>query len=488
MRDHITRRETLSAAGASGIVALAGCIGGDDTGSDDTNGEANGTGTRSDGDNLIRIGTLQDISGENGPEFAHQGLAGLLSGLAYKNGQDRPVSIPDTEQELRSINEPITYTVSDVGTMGDVEFEILVRDTESDPQLSFNVAQDLVFEEDVDVLYGVSSSDAVERINNLILDETDVPLFVGQASTTSITSNGDLCRDQLFRATENTAMNARAGAIYVSEQTDIERVAMISVPTTFGRDVIENYKQIFEQEDIDIVFEQEVEVALADIDQWQEYLDEAENSGAQAIIYGFTGITGQFYVDAFVDGNYDMVSYGQAGSRLTVREIGNAVLSFLEEIGIHEITPEILDFLPFGPVTCRYFWNQYNNDINDWLIDVHTDVYDVYPDLFTSSSFTTASAMVQAFDQADDVSQEAIIEQVSGMTVEATPKGEEQYHFQAYNNQARSPITLARYQPTTEEDSEFWPAALQPSEALTSISMNQTTIEQDNPVMTCDLS
>ena len=484
MNNQITRRNTLTAVGAAGVVALAGCVGGDD----DNGGDDTGTVTTEDTDPLVRVGTLQDITGENGPEFAHQGLAGFLSGLAYKNGGDQPEPIPETQNLATSIGDQFTYTVSDVGDVGDVEFEVHVRDTESDARVAHSVADELVEEEGVDVLYGLSSSDGLERVNNIFLGERTVPLFVGQASTTNVTRDGDRCREHLFRATANTAMNSRAGAIYIVEETDIENVAMINVPTSFGQDVVENYREIFEEADIDIVLEQEIPVALSDMDTWHQHLTEAEDRGAEAMVYGFTGITGEFFAQAFVDGNYQMEAYGQGGSRMTFREVGQAILDFLAGAGIDEITPEIVDFLPFGPLTCRYFWNQYDNEINDWLVDNHTEVYGVYPDLFTSSAFTSASAIVQAFEQAGEVSRDAILTEVSGMSVEATPKGEGQYEFQAYNNQARSPITVAEYQPTQEENTQFWPASLQPSPVVRTIAKDQTTIQQENPTMTCDLS
>ena len=484
----VSRRQTLRTAGVAGVVALAGCTGGSD---DDGNGEeTEGETTEPDDSDAITIGVMQDVTAANGPEFAHQGLAGLLSGLAYKNNQDSPKQLGDGPVDPEPsgvmedlVGETLRYTVEDVDSVGDVEFELLIRDTESDAQTAGEVASTLLSEYDIDIFYGLSSSNGLERVNNTILDQTDVPLFVGQASTSSVTADSDRCREQLFRATANTAMTSRAGAISLVEDFDVERVAMFGAETSLGRDVLENYGRIFDAEDdIEIVTEEFVSVGQT---EWEPQLTAAEDAGADVVIYGFTGQTGSFFAEEFVQGGYDMDAFGQAPSRLTFRGIGEDVLGFIEQFGGDEITEQIVEALPFGPVSCRYFWNQYDNEINDWLVENHTEVYGVVPDLFTSSAFTSASAFVQAFEQAGEASPDAILQEVPGMAVEATPKGRGEYVFQEYNNQARSPITIAHFQPAEEEN---WPAALQPSEPTEFVDKDLTTIPQDDPNMTCDLS
>lgn len=65
----------------------------DDAGDGGTGDETGGT-TSQASEDAFTIGVLQDITGANGPEFAHMGLTGLLSGFAYKNNQDNPPNWP----------------------------------------------------------------------------------------------------------------------------------------------------------------------------------------------------------------------------------------------------------------------------------------------------------------------------------------------------------------------------------------------------------
>ncbi len=52
------------------------------------------------------------------------------------------------------------------------------------------------------------------------------------------------------------------------------------------------------------------------------------------------------------------------------------------------------------------------------------------------------------------------------MTVTDTPKGEDGYTFQEYNNQAQSAMTVANPIPTTDEWADNWRAAIMPGEPL----------------------
>jgi branched-chain amino acid transport system substrate-binding protein len=471
----MSRRRVLGTLGAVGTVGLAGCVGGgDDSGESD----ADGTVTETETEPKISVGVLQDINGPNGPEFGHQGLSGFLSGLAYKDDSD-PASLPDPLTALDG--EMLTESV------GDVEFTLHVRDTASDAQQAGQHAQQLVNDEEVDILYGLSNSDSLTRVINTVIKspDVDVPLFVGAASTTEVTTNPDLCRRQVFRASENTGMSCRTGGKYIARETDIERVALFGADYTFGRDVVRNYKEVFEAEGVEVVVDSLVPRGYAD---WRGELDEAQDGGAQAIIYGFTTPTAAPFFTEFVGANddqgflpYDMRVIGDMGGRLALGQLGDRV-SELAPGG--EITRDLIEAVRFGPLTDRYHWNQYDNGINDWFTETHIDTYGVVPDLLTSGAFTTASAIAQAFEQGGQASKETVLEEVHGMTVEATPKGENEYEFQKYNNQARSPMTMA---PVIPKNHEHWPALLQPGERIARVEKEETTIPADSPQMECNL-
>ena len=204
-----------AAAGAVG-VGLAGCNGnGNGNGDGEGNGNGEGgtdTGTTTGDTNAsgtVKIGVLQPLSG-NVQYYGQQSLWGFLSGLAYKHDQD-PLDTSTTGTE--SIEA------------GDVTYELVIEDSEFDPEQAQTVAEDLVLEEEVDMLFGVASSDGAKRVIETVVLEANVPYVAGPAASADLTSDSSLCNELVFRANENTAMDARSGGRYVAQETDVESVS-----------------------------------------------------------------------------------------------------------------------------------------------------------------------------------------------------------------------------------------------------------------------
>jgi len=459
----ISRREALGALGASGVVALAGCTGGDDSGDD--GGTDDDSGTSSGGvSGTFKIGVLQDFSGPL-PPYGEQGTTGFYSGLAYKADSDplgeEAVDEGDYEYEV-----------------GDITVELAVRDTQFDPGEAQQLATDLVSQEDVDMLYGVGNSGGAIRIINQIVDQTDVPYIAGPAASASITNDPGTCRERVFRANENTAMDARSGGVYIADETPVERIALFGADYSFGRAVVNNYKEVLQSRGVEIVTERFVDRGYA---EWPGLLTQAQDAGAQGIVGGFTARTLIPFASSFLEGDYDMQLFGGFATRVTLTPVGTNLSDFLGE----EFTNEGLAGANFGPFTTRYHWNQYDNPINDQFVQDHADAYGIYPDLFTSGAFTAASAMIEALENEGEISGDALVSGLTGLTVTDTPKGENGYEFQEYNNQARSDMTVAPVE-VTPEDQEAWPAPIMPGEPIETIDADNVTIPADE--MSCDLS
>jgi len=445
-RSTITRRSVLGAVGASGALALAGCVSGDSS----VEGE-------------FSIGVLQDFSGQL-TAYGAQGTAGFYSGLGYKADDD-----------------PLGADAVDAGdyeyTVGDITLELNVRDTQSSPQTAQDLAEELATSEGVDMLYGVVISGGAIRVINQVIDRAEIPFIAGPAASAAITANSENCRELVFRANENTAMDARSGGVYIAEATDVDQVALFGADTAFGNSVVNNYRAVLENRGVDVVLERFVEPGES---EWSGLLDQAENAGAEGLVGGFTAQTLIPFSSAFLQGDYDLRLFGGFASRLTLTPVGNLLSDLLGD----NFTNDGLDAANFGPFTTRYHWNQYDNEINDAFVESHAETYDVVPDLFTSGAFTAASSIIQAFEQAGEVSSDALVDEMRGMTVSDTPKGSNAYTFQEYNNQARSPMTVAPVE--VAEDESNWPASIKPGDPLETISADNVTIPASE--MTCDLS
>jgi branched-chain amino acid transport system substrate-binding protein len=412
----------------------------------------------------ITIGVLQAFSGPL-PEYGAQGTTGFYSGLAYKADDD-----------------PLGSDAVDAGdyeySVGDIDIEILARDTQFDPSQAQTLAQDLVTQGGADVLYGVGNSGGAINVINQVVDQANVPYIAGPAASASITSGSETCREMVFRANENTAMDARSGGVYIAEETDVDQIALFGADYSFGRAVVNGYKQVLQNRGVEIVLERFVDRGYS---EWPGLLEEAESAGAQGMVGGFTAQTLIPFGSSFLQGDYDLQLFGGFATRVTLGAVGGVLADTLGE----DFTNEGLANAQFGPFTTRYHWNQYDNSINEAFVSMHRDAYDVVPDLFTGGAFTAGSAIIQAFHEEGEVSADAMVSGMRGMTVTDTPKGENGYEFQEYNNQARSEMTVAPVE-VTPDDEDQWPAAIQPGEPIETIPAEDVTIPADE--ISCDLS
>ncbi|EMA07087.1 amino acid/amide ABC transporter substrate-binding protein, HAAT family [Haloarcula vallismortis] len=470
MQNTATRRRVLGVFGA-GIVGLSGCVSDDssmteqddsDGGTTDsgTNGESGGSGSTQ----TVSIGVLQPRAGDL-KYYGDQSLWGFLSGLAYKGETEPPTDASSGEVTI---------------TADDTEYRLLIRDTEFSADTAQTAATNLVENEDVDLLAGCASSAVASRVVTTVVNQAQVPIMLGPAASADITSNAETCSDLVYRASENTAMDARSGGKYVARETDVSNVYLFGADYSFGRAVVNNYRDVLEAEGVDIVGERFVEQGYA---EWEGLLDNAEEAGAEGVVGGFTVATLPAMFNAFLSGEYSYRVFGGFATRITNNVVGGTMQSVLGE----PLTEEKIRESRLGPFTTRYHWNQYDNPINDAFVESYTDAYGVVPDLFTAGTFTGASAIHQAIQESGSTEGADIANALKGMTVTDTPKGENGYTFQEYNNQARSAMTVANPIPTTDEWADNWGAAIMPGEPLARISQDETTIPQDSDQMGCSL-
>ena len=464
--DSVSRRRWLTALGATGAAGLAGCTGGDG-GQSTTTTTASGTDETTDSgmtettattteqasaSGKVKLGVLQPTSGDL-KYYGQQALWGFYSGLAHKAGTD-PIGDASTG----------TKTV----TVGDVEYELVVRDTQFSAKKAQSLATDLVKNDEVDMLFGCASSGAANRVIKTVAKQAQVPYMVGPAASASVTSSGT-CGNMIFRASENTAMDARSGGKYVANQSDVSKVYLFGADYSFGKAVVNNYEQVLKDEGVEILGKKFVPQGYS---EWKGLLDNAQSAGAEGIVGGFTVSTLPKLFTSYLNGDYDYRVFGGFATQITNSVVGQTLQKALGK----PLTKEKLSETGLGPFTTRYHWNQYDNEINNSFVDTYTSTYGVVPDLFTSGSFTAASAIAQAVNSGGSTQGADIAEELRGMTVTETPKGENGYTFQKYNNQARSAMTVADPVPTTDEWADSWDAAVMPSEPLATIEAEKATI------------
>ena len=454
MPENTTRRTVLkrtTGLAAVGSVAVAGCLG---NGDDDADPEAE----------TITIGALQPTSGDL-EYYGESSLMGFYCGFAYKYD----ASPADVGQLT-----PGTYEFDpDDGPT----YEIILEDTELSPDTAQSVAEDLVIDHDADLLWGGTLSEVARRIIGTVVSEADVPYVIGPAADADITVSSEHCNDLVFRTSEHTAMDARAGGRFVAEEGDVSTVAIMHIDDAFGQSVANNWQEVLEAENLEVLDPRGVD---AEFTEFEGLFDEAVADGADGVVGGFTAIQLPAFLTTGL--GYDVQLFGGFADLLTTQIMADTVESLLGE----DFTESDIQDAGLGPFTTRYHWNQFDNPINDAFIDLSSDAYQLAPDLFMSGTFVGASAIVQAIEESGSVDGGDIADAMRGMTVEDTPKGENAYTFQEHNNQAASEMTVAWPVPTSEEYEAIWGASIMPGEPLETLAADEIMVPADE--MSCDLS
>ncbi len=436
----ITRRRVISTLGAAGAVGLAGCGGGDGT---ETNG--------GDAPEEVSIGMVQPLSGSL-QAYGQIAMRGFYTYFGYR-GADIPSEVSEGTESFDV--DGTTYTVD-------------LRDSGGDPTEAQNAASEMAG--DVTALAGGTSSASALSIANNVANQQGVPYMAGPAASVEITGSSDNCSEAVFRASETVAMDAQSGGKYIAEQGDLNSVYIYYADYSFGESVKDNYQRVLEANGVSVAGTQALPQGY-DSD-WPAQFDQATEAGVDAVIGGFTVVTLPAMLGTYLANDYDFRFAGGLGTRLAEAALGATLEGSLDELTADSVRESGL-----GPLTTRYHWNQYDNQVNTDANEVHRNAYGTNADLFTSGMFTGASSIVQAVESAGSADPSDIVAELTGMSVNDTMKGEGGYKFQEYNNQARSAMTVVDLVPT--EDTEFWEAAVQPGDPLQTYSMDETTLSED---------
>jgi len=450
-------RKTGGAAIGGSVASpfISGCV------DENDGGDGPSSGTRT-----LKIGVIHPYSGIVG-YWGDMSTRGFLAGFAHKHDQE-PMSV--------EFEDGATATVE----ADETAYEMVFRDTELEATIAEQAAKDLVLEEEVDMLFGGIESGAVTRIIENVAKPTDTPYIVGASSSVDTVSDPGLCGRNIFRANEHSGMEARAMAQYLGEETDVESVYLMAPDDVFGNSFIRVSRAALQEQGIEITGERQVPPGFS---EFRGVLRNIDDQDPDALSVSFTAETLPNFIPPVIDGN----ASGDLDLRIHSAFPGNIAMNLVGDIlesTLGEVSEETIEDANIGGLSARYFWNQYDNPINDEFVPAYTEAYGSLPDFFTSGTFTAASAISQAVQATDSVDPGEIAGEMYGMTVEETPKGEGGYVFQERNNQAKSDMTIARILPNTEEN---WDAPIMPSEPLATISADDIVIPEDDPTMECDL-
>ncbi len=363
--------------------------------------------------------------------------------------------------------------------IGDTTYEFFARDTRYSASEAQSLAGNLVQYEDVDVLLGVTNSSAAQNIAGNIASRANIPYLAGPAPTPDLTNEDRYCDEYVFRTSETTAMDAITGAKYLTQTAGFNSVWSYHADHSLGNTLYRYYSDTLEDNGASVLGSTALPAGYSE--DWAGHLQKAEKAGADVAIAGFTVATLPQLIRAYLQGDYSFRLVSGFTTMAGMTALGSVVEQALDET----FTRANIYNAGLGPFTTRYHWNQYDNEYAREANEIYRQKYGQNTDFYTAGAHAAVSALDQAVEQASSTDGDDLVTELTGMAVEETLKGRNGYRFQEYNNQARSPMSVAMLSPTEEPD--YWDASIQPSRPLATLDADETTVEERGFGMDCRL-
>jgi len=345
---------------------------------------------------VLRIGQLSMQSGVMAL-YGQQQNRGFLLGLEYASGGEM-----DEEGRYIIAGRPV---------------EVLLRDTEGNPETGVQLARELIELEGVELLQGPVSSAVAAALTTVAL-ENEIILMVDPAASAFTT--GAYFNPYVFRTSRTNYDDVLVIAKYLVENVGTQ-FAHIGVDNAFGQGSGLALAYAVEQFGGEVIADI---YAPFDTTDFTPYIQQAMDSGADCLFLTWAG-TG--YVTLFqqlgdlgaLDEMQVATGYGDNASFAAV--YGSA----LGQIGLNV-----------------YHYTVPDNEINDWLTARHLEEYGEPPDLFTAGGMASALALAAALEETGgDTSGEAMIPALEGLMFEG-PKGT--YYIRPEDHVCEQPMNILR--------------------------------------------
>ena len=345
---------------------------------------------------LLKIGQLSMQSGVMAL-YGQQQHRGFLLGIEYASGGKT-----DDEGRFIIANRPV---------------EVILRDTEGNPEKGVQLARELIESEGVELLQGPVSS-AVAAALTTVAQENKMILMVDPAASAFTT--GKYFNPYVFRTSRTNYDDTLVIAKYLVENVG-KTFAHIGIDNAFGQGSGAALAYSVAQYGGEVI---EDIYAPFDTTDFTPYIQQAMDSGADCLFLTWAG-TG--YVTLFQ----------QLGDLGALEEMQVAT-GYGDNASFAAIYGSAIDQIGLNV----YHYTVPDNPINDWLTKRHFEEYNEPPDLFTAGGMASAIALAAALEKTGgDASGDAMIPALEGLKFDG-PKGI--YYIRPEDHVCEQPMNILR--------------------------------------------
>ncbi|WP_136636777.1 substrate-binding domain-containing protein [Pseudooceanicola onchidii] len=322
----------------------------------------------------IKIALIHGLSGSAFEAFSKQAQTGFEMGIEYGT---------DGTNEING--RPI---------------ELIIKDTQFKPDVARAVLAEAYGDDEVLLAVGATSSGVTVGMLP-IAEEYEKILIVEPAVADSLT--GPDSNRYVFKTSRNSSMDMQAQALALKPDENLF-VATLAEDYAFGRDGITAFKSALDGSGATVVTEEYVPQGTTDFTAYAERMFNAlkDKEGRKVILIYIAG-------------------GGDAPGKIQAMDPARFDIEI--SMGGH-ILPVLPTYKRFPGLegAVYYYYEGFDNEINDWLVKEHMARFDGPPDFFTAGGMSAALAVVKALKEAPDYETDTLIETMEGMSWE-TPKG-----------------------------------------------------------------
>ena len=318
-------------------------------------------------ENTIKIGAITSLSGGL-QDYGEQFQKGFLIGLDYAT---------DGTNEVAG-----------------KKIEVIWEDTATSPEVAKERTLKLLDEDKVDIIAGYASSGDAGACLDLA-EEYEKIMVIDPAAADTIT--GALWNKYVFRTGRNSAMDAEAVAEVMMNEFPNGTVAILAPDSSYGHSTADPVKKAVERRGGSVIAE---EFAPIDSSDFSPYILRIKDKKPDYLFVVWAGA------------NHPWKQLGENN----ILEEGIKISTHLAEFAALKTMDPMIGMNGFTV----YHNTLPDNDVNDYLVKKHLELYDSLPDLFTQGGTSAAIAIVTALEKSKGVTDaETLMAIMKGMEFES---------------------------------------------------------------------
>lgn len=356
---------------------------------------------------VLKIGQITSASGAMSL-YSQQQVRGFEIGLEYVSGGKK-----DAEGRFIVANRPV---------------EVLVGDDELNPEKGVQIAREFIEKDGVEILQGPVSSSVAVALTTVALENKMVLMIDPAASAFTTGANFN---PYVFRTSRTSFDDTLIIAKYLVENIG-KKFAHIGVDNAFGKGSGVALKFAVEKFGGELIADI---YAPLDTTDFTPYIQQAMDSGADALFLTWSGIG---YVTLF----QQLADLGALDEMQVATGYGdNASFAAVYGAALGQIGLNV------------YHYTVPDNEVNDFLVARHLELYGEPPDLFTAGGMASAIALAAALEKTGgDATGDVLAAALEGLKFEG-PKGT--YYIRPGDHVAEQPMNilkLVNINPDTDGD------------------------------------